>query len=458
MQQPTAENNPFRTLYALAIVVLLVAGPVFAADAPWQVGLARADITPEQPIRMAGYASRTEPSKGISTRLHAKALALRDAGGNRALLITADTLGIPAEIADRICARIRENNGLERSHILLNASHTHAGPLIMARPSYSATSEQVRVIDAYRAGFEDALVRIAGEALESMQPGHLSWSVGTADFVMNRREFTPKGVILGVNPRGPADRSVPVMRVEALDGRLLAILFGAACHNTTLTGNNQVIDGDYAGHAQLHLEEQYPGIQAMFLTGCGGDANPFPRGTLELARRHGEALGKEVVRVLGEKLKPVRGPIRSELRQVSLPLRQLTRGQIEQLAEGASSYRFFTTGALARLDRGEPLSISYTAPFALWQFGSDLTLVGFSGETVVDYALLTEQILGPLNLWVAGYCNDVYGYLVTTRLLKEGGYETRGLYTSLGLFVPGVEEIIMSVIQDMAQAAGRPAI
>ena len=82
--------------------------------------------------------------------------------------------------------------------------------------------------------------------------------------------------------------------------------------------------------------------------------------------------------------------------------------------------------------------------------------MGLSGETVVDYAALTEEALGPLNLWVAGYCNDIYGYLVTTRLLEEGGYETRGLYTDFGLLAPGVEGPVISAIRDMAGSAGRP--
>jgi neutral ceramidase len=102
---------------------------------------------------------------------------------------------------------------------------------------------------------------------------------------MNRREFTPTGVILGVNPRGLADRSVPVLRVDGADGKPRAVLFGAACHNTTLTGEHSVVSGDYAGFAQEHVRKRHPGAAALFVLGCAGDANPHPRGTVELARR-----------------------------------------------------------------------------------------------------------------------------------------------------------------------------
>ena len=84
---------------------------------------------------------------------------------------------------------------------------------------------------------------------------------------------------------------------------------------------------------------------------------------------------------------------------------------------------------LAMLDRGEKLPTHYTCPLAVWQFGKDLTLVGLSGEVVVDYVTALERALGPNQLWIAGYCNDVFGYLPSARVLGEGGYETRGLYS-----------------------------
>jgi len=76
------------------------------------------------------------------------------------------------------------------------------------------------------------------------------------------------------NPAGPTDRSVPVMRVQAAERRLLAVLFGCACHNTTLTGRDNVIAGDYAGFAQEMIERDYGEAMALFMSGCGADANP----------------------------------------------------------------------------------------------------------------------------------------------------------------------------------------
>ena len=89
-----------------------------------------------------------------------------------------------------------------------------------------------------------------------MQPARLSWGGGVIDFAMNRREFTPTGVILGVNPRGLTDRGVPVLRVDGADGKPCAILFGTAVHGTTLGPNNLEICGDFAGFAQAAVGER----------------------------------------------------------------------------------------------------------------------------------------------------------------------------------------------------------
>ena len=83
-----------------------------------------------------------------------------------------------------------------------------------------------------------------------------------------------------------------MLKVTAPDGKLRAVLFGYACHNTTLTGEFYKISGDYAGFAQLAVEKANPGATAMFLMLCGADQNPYPRSTLELAEQHGADAGR----------------------------------------------------------------------------------------------------------------------------------------------------------------------
>ena len=430
-----------------------------AAEPAWKVGLAQIKVTPEQPVLMSGYAARTKVFEKVGTDLYVKALVLQDGDGHRGALVTSDLIGFTAAVSDPICERLLKSTGLKREEILINSSHTHTGPQISLKPAAKddpREGENLRTIE-YTRQLQDKVVEVVEQAAQRLEPAQLSWGAGVAHFVMNRREFTPNGVILGANPRGLADRSVPVLKIASPDGTPRAILFGAAVHNTTLVTDYYQICGDYAGFAQTLIQEKYPGVQAMFMLGCAGDADPYPRGNIELARQHGTALGDEVCRVLGTKLRPINGPLSVAFAAVDLPLETgLSRDDLQKLAaEKRNAKSLGAAQMLAALDRGEKLPAHFSCPIGVWQFGRDLTLVALSEEVVVDYVTLLEKALGPNQLWIAAYCNDVSGYLPSTHVLAEGGYETRGLYTGAGFFTPESQNIVVKAVRDLARKAGR---
>ncbi|MGH7192396.1 MAG: neutral/alkaline non-lysosomal ceramidase N-terminal domain-containing protein [Candidatus Saccharimonadales bacterium] len=440
-----------------ACLSLVMAGGSASADEPaWKVGLKQVKITPDRPVPMSGYAARTKPFEVVEADLYAKALVLEDAQGRRAVLVTSDLIGFPAAVAEPICNQIIEKTGLKREQILLTASHTHAGPAVGLKPA-SDEAEALRTAE-YTRRLVNQVAEAAIGAMKELQPARLLLGEGVAPFAMNRREFRKDGVVLGVNPRGLVDRSVPVLRIDGQDETPRAVLFGAAVHNTTLGGENYRLCGDYAGFAQAYIEEQYPSVPAMFMLGCAGDANPYPRGTMDDTRKHGVTLGEEVCRVLQTKLRPIGGPLSIAFEQVALPLEPAPpREEIERRAAGKTRFApFAAQQMLAVLDRGETLPTEYECPFTVWQFGDDLTLVGLPGEVVVDYLKLIERAIGPNQLWVAAYANDVFGYLPSARVLEEGGYETRGLYTGgVGYFAPSAQDVVVARVRELARQAGR---
>ncbi len=455
---------PFRALVLRLVTATLAILPPLSVAAKgdteiWQVGVAKSKITPASPVVLAGFASRREPFTGVVQDIFVKALALTDSAGHRAVLITSDFIGFRANNADPICERIMAETGLSRDQILINSSHTHTGPSQADSPSAPSylNPDYVRDLYAYSQWLQEQIVVTVVDAFAHAAPARLSHATGVAPFVMNRREPTARGIILGHNPRGPADRSVPTLKVSNLDGSLRALVLGVACHNTTIPPPENEICGDFAGFAQTEIEAKYPGCQAMFMQGCGGDAGPYPTGKLDYARAHGATLAAEINRLLAvDHFTPIGGPLRTVLGYADLPLaaeKSLT--EIESMQKGLSQWmRWAGTMLRARHESGEPWPQSYAAPFAVWQFGEELTLVGLSGEVVVDYVGLLEQSLGPLNLWLAGYCNDVFGYLPSARVLREGGYETRGLYGG-DQFDPTVETVVIEHVRNLAITAGR---
>jgi neutral ceramidase len=455
-------RTPFHA-WGVAFVLLAVVVPGTPAKEPateWKVGLARVKITPDQPVFLSGYGSRNKPFDKVTADLYAKALALEDADGRLAVLVTTDLLGLPAAIAEPVCARLAEKAGLKRAQILLASSHIHTGPALSLKATAAggqSSGDAQRTI-AYTRRLQDQLVEVVVQAMKKRTPARLSWGSGVAHFVMNRRQHTPRGVILGMNARGPADRTVPVLRIDDPNGKLRAVLFGAATHNTTLTGSCYEVCGDYAGFAQAHVEEHHPGVQAMFVLGFAGDSDPYPRGTMELARRHGATLGEEVKRVLETKLQPIRGPLRVALSTAALPLQPPpSRSELEKQAKARSGLdASIARQMLAVVNKGDKLPDHYACPVAIWQLGNELTLVALSGEVVVDYVALLDKALGPNRLWLAADSNDLFGYLPSARVLEEGGYETRGLYAGgIGRFSPRAQDVLVEKVRELAGQVGR---
>ena len=114
-----------------AFLALLLLIPLSsAAEAFWKAGVARANITPTEALWLAGYGGRERPAEGKVTELWIKVLALEDARGQQAILLTSDLLGIPQSVYQRTSATLKEKFGLAPEQIILSASHTHCGPVL----------------------------------------------------------------------------------------------------------------------------------------------------------------------------------------------------------------------------------------------------------------------------------------------------------------------------------------
>lgn len=453
-----------RAVAALGIMFALGSVVDARAASGWSAGVASVDITPNEPVWMAGYASRKTPSEGVTLPLHAKALALRDAEGHTSLFITADLIGFDRPMMTAVTRRIAEQLRVPREAVALFASHTHTGPAIKNVERTLRESkldvERARPNLEYRKQLEDKLVAVAGEALGKLEPAALSYEVGRAGFAMNRRQKTPTGYKIGVNPDGPTDKSVPVLRVVDAEGKPRAVVFGYACHNTTLTDKMMSLCGDYAGFAQAEIERQHPSATALFLTGCAADANPEPRGTLEQAREHGQELAAAVESVLAKPMKPVSGTLRASYAEPPIRFAGPTdRASYEaRLKEPGTGRQAHARRMIGVIESGQAVESTYPYPIQAFGLGDSLTLLALAGEVVVDYAIRFQKDLsGPgRDLWVAGYANDVLGYIPSLRVLNEGGYEggEAFYYSSFPTpFAPDIEETIARVAGEQVTRA-----
>ena len=443
---------------AVAAVLFQLSVSTFAAEPEFQVGFGRKKITPTESLWMSGYAGRRQGSTGVLDDLYAQAVAIRDRSGTRALLLRIDVCTLHDATITQICELIKQRTGLMRREMLVNVSHSHSGPAVDELYHYPMTTTHREKLAAYMERLKALCADAAADALNDLQPAVLEFGTGEANFFHNRRGLDANGRYTGMlaNPDNHADRDVPVLRISNPDGSVRGVVFGVACHNVTL-GANYEFSGDYAGQTRIQLEQEIP--HALFVTGCGADANPH-RGANghELVRQHGVTLAKEVKRVMAQPMKSVRGPLKTVFRYVDLPLVTFSsRADVEQMRRGPFADFGNVNKLLAILDRGAQLSATYSAPFAVWQFGNDLTLVGLPEETVSEYVPLLNNAVGKRTLWTAGYCNDVSSYLPTVRIMDQGGYETRGFIadTQAGWYAREAEKTLVEAVAQMVDEVDR---
>jgi neutral ceramidase len=406
------------------VLLALLAGNIFAADqAPWKAGTARANITPTQPLWMAGFGSRTHPAEGKEMDLWIKVLALEDAKGHRGIILSGDLLGIPQSIYQQTCAALKEKYGLAPDQVVLCVSHTHCSPVLRGAlyDVYPLDAAQITMIEKYSDELEAKMVEAVGKAIADLAPAQVTAGEGKAGFAINRRNNlepdVPRLIAQG-KLKGPVDHSVPVLAVCLPDGKLKAVLFGYACHNTVLDFYKWC--GDYAGYAQLALEKSHPDATAMFFIGCGADQNALPRHELHLAQRYGNMLAAAVEEALLAPPQPLAAELRTAREMVTLHLgAPPTESDLEKLtADKTPMTRRWATRLLADLKAGKPFIRTYDFPAQAWELGGKQLLITLGGEPVVDWSLKFKQEFGP-QTWIAGYCNDVMTYIPSFRVLKE---------------------------------------
>ena len=426
----------------------------------WKAGIASVVITPDQPMWMAGYGDRDRPSEGKIMDIWAKALALQDADGRQAVLITADLVGVPKRLSDRVRDQLKAKYNLSRSQIAINTSHTHTGPVLSDAlvSIYPVNESQQKDIDRYTDQLGEKLVALVGKALHSLQPAQLYSGNGVARFQVNRRNNTEATLTSQSDLNGPNDYAVPVIKVTDKNGKLIAVAFGYACHNTVLAGYKW--SGDYAGFAQAELEKAYPGVTALFLQGCGADQNPLPRRTEQLARQYGKTLAAAVDRVINdEEMKSLSPHLATAYSEVSLPLSTPpTKAELSKIVETSSGYKKrWAENLVARINSGQSLGTPYPYPVEVWKIGEQPVVI-LGGEVVIGYAVELKRILGQ-DIFVLGYSNDVMAYIPTATVLREGGYEGASSQMVYGLPSPwkaNIETIILQEVLQLAKQAGIP--
>jgi len=393
------------------LIACLTLATCLAADAPsLKVGVAKTVITPQEPVQLAGYASRKDLSTGVHDDLSARALVF-ELNGSRLALVSVDLIGFYGNTADPLRNAIVARTGLEPSQVFLCAIHTHAAPGLGLDPQ-ATHPNNVR----YTEGLKGRLADLVASALANLQPASFSVGLGASPVGANRRELriNAKGessIVLGRNPYGTTDKEVQVLRIMKADGSPLAVAFDYATHGTSLGPANLVISGDVLGLAEQMIEKVTDsGGTALAFAGASGNIDPWYRilpgfntepGWTPEPVLLGNLLGQEVVHSYRRASAP-QSPdlIRSALRVIELPAKVVAEASDQPAVE-----RLPYTITAARV--------------------GDIGIIGLGGEVLTEIGQAIKAGSPFRHTLVITHCNGAAGYLAPRQLYVEGGYEVQ---------------------------------
>ncbi len=415
------------------------------AASGWKAGVARVKITPEEPMWLAGYASRNHPMEGVRQDVWAKALAMEDGKGHVGVIVTLDLCGIQREMTHEMLDVLNRRYGLKPDQVIFNASHTHSGPLACLSPwlVHPLTEADWERTYAFTRRMMDKVTGMVGDALARRSPAKVSTGSGFARFAVNRRRNVEKDLTPSSELKGPVDHAVPVLKVEGMDGKLRAVLFGYACHNTVLS--EYLVCGDYAGYAQEEVERLHPGATALFFQGAGADQNPLPRRKASLAMQYGRELAAAVEQALADEMKPREPVLLTKCAEVMLAMEEpVSAAQLEKLAKEKSWRSLYAKAMIAERAKGAKPAREYPYPVQYWRIG-DQKLFTLGGEVMCGYSLAVKGKHGA-DAFVMGYSNDVMAYIPMPEMWDEGGYEIRDSHICYGLPAPWKRDVTRRIL------------
>ncbi len=396
------------------------------------MGTARLDITPDEPVRLAGYGSRKEMSTGIHDKLYVRVVAFEQ-GKKRLVLVSTENLGFYSGTYPYMLDAIKAELGIAPEEILLSAIHTHSAPTL------TLDAEKVHPNNVrYTEFLQGRIIEAVRTAMGDRRPVSVGVGTGSCAAGVNRREERPNGtIVLGRNPQGPHDKEVLVMSFKETGGKSRGLLYNYATHATSLGGANLQVSGDLIGIASNLLESWQQGstLAAAFI-GASGDIDPWYRvlpgfktenGWIPETELLGRLLAVEVAHVL-EGIDTYRGgaTLGSMSRTILLPGKK--RGT-----------RFVEEG-----EELPPVPLRLSAA----RIG-EIGILGIDAEVLTEVGLAIKQGSPFAHTLIVTHCNGAQGYLPPKHLYKEGGYEI-----DTSPFAPGAGEIAvkeaLNLLYDLA--------
>jgi len=395
--------------HVLAVLILTLL-PAASARADLRAAAVKVDITPQNSQWLLGYQARQ--STGVLDHIYHRVLAL-DGGGTPFYLIATDLCLFSPNFHDTVMRELQSRTGIDAAHVWWSVTHTHAAPEIGPPDMYKALlGRSDHDWDReYTTSTVNALIDAVRNARDRLEPARLSFATTTSNANINRRARDVDGRIsLGLNPDGPVDRQVNLLRVARPDGSPIALVVNYAMHGTVMSGQNLKISGDGPGVVSAYLEEQLGGT-VLYINGAAGNIAPIYSVYADPSSGH---LSQFRV-LLGDRV--IAAALAMEPGTDRVTIRH---GQ--HVVETRRREDLVWPDALAAYATDDRQRIKLPLRFVAI---NDTVIWSAPVEMFCDIAMNIREQSPFKQTFYFGYTNGWFGYLPTAKAFEEGGYEPR---------------------------------
>ncbi|MFB3826646.1 MAG: neutral/alkaline non-lysosomal ceramidase N-terminal domain-containing protein [Bryobacteraceae bacterium] len=440
--EPTARIRALMNRICILAAATLVAMP---APMPAQTGNLRAsavkaDITPPGSKWLAGYPARQ--STGVHDRIFHRVVAIDD-GSTQFFLASSDLCLFAPSVYDEFAAQLKRETGIEPVQVWWTVTHTHSAPevgphglakvIMPERYDHEPDRE-------YTAWVERSLIDAIKEARSKLEPARLAAGTGYSSANISRRGRDPQGRIsLGLNPDGPADRQIGLIRLERRDGTPIALIANYSMHGTALGSPNKLISGDAPGIVTAYVEEKL-GAPMLFINGAAGDLAPIYTVQENFRAAHIEEFNV----LLGDRILAAnRGMV-----SAASGVRLRAGGKVIETPRRKGFGWDAGIGDYLKAAGSEAGTIRLPVRFLI--VNSDLALWSAPVEMFCEISIGVRNRSPYRHTFYFGYTNGWLGYLPTRRAFAEGGYEIR-----TNPFTEQVEEDLSNAVNSYLQGSAR---
>ena len=365
-----------------------------------KAGTAKAIISPKTTLPMTRRSGQILPDPAKTYHpLYARVLVIND-GEKRFVVITHDLSSL-TYTTGLLRQRCERELGIDANHLAPIATHNHLAPLLRleANRPYGEWLAQ-RIFDLIK------------EAMTNEQQARIYFGRGQSYFARNQEW------------RAPADHEVQLLKVEN-EGGPLAFLFNYACHPSGWAV--ATYGPDYAGFATTEVEQQIPGVTAMFGQGCGADQFFItPKGCddpLEAIQRRGKELAEEVLRISAGPMQEVTGSLSSRLEVLQLPLAPPISEEEALKRAREIDHEKWIDSVLEHYRSKKPFPTTYPEEVIVARIGS-LAFIAMQGEVCSPIGARIKDILGEaMPVMLFAYMGEKEIYIPSREIIRVKSYQ-----------------------------------